>query len=420
MKNLKILIVLILYVNFSFSHFEIFRINDGTFDQGNQKLNSNYSFTLNFKERTFIDQIGLDFFDVGNDGKAKIQIKIYQENQLLFNHSNYINDIYGQIAYVDINSLFYENKSYVFNLILIGNDESNKDNFIRNFKPNLIPLDIKENPFITTEINTSLDSIHPFKKSLFCPFVHIGTTNQKGIDFSVIDNKKEFEETNKYVSRSTIFMVEKDITINKIGINYFETGNDNMSNITLKLEDLTETFSIIIDTIIHNHHKKPLSYLKNISLKKNHTYSVSIILKNENNLDDLLVLFKPNEIPYNDNLQKIKIINFYNYNNKDTLGVPFTFEYEDNNYYLNVFNKNINQKEFKINNQLILYDGGKKIKKISLFDLTGKELTNIDVSDINFDNNKVFINTMKMEFNLLQFIFEDLSSSYFILQNQGN
>ena len=144
--------------------------------------------------------------------------------------------------------MFYENKSYVFNLILIGNDESNKDNFIRNFKPNLIPLDIKENPFITTEINTSLDSIHPFKKSLFCPFVHIGTTNQKGIDFSVIDNKKEFEETNKYVSRATIFMVEKDITINKIGINYFETGNDNISNIFLKLEDLTETFSIIIDS----------------------------------------------------------------------------------------------------------------------------------------------------------------------------
>ena len=57
MKNLKILIVLILYVNFSFAHFEIFRINDGTFDQGDQKLNSNYSFTLNFKERTFIDPI---------------------------------------------------------------------------------------------------------------------------------------------------------------------------------------------------------------------------------------------------------------------------------------------------------------------------------------------------------------------------
>lgn len=408
-----------LIVNFSFSHLEIFKLSDGEFINGTQNLKTNYGFTLKFKEKTFIDQIGIDFFDVGEDGIAKIQLKIYDENKLIFDKYVIIKDVYSQIAYIDVNSLFFENKNYVFNMILVNNGEMNQDNLLRVFKPNQIPLDIKENPFITNEINSSLDSIYPFNKSIVCPFIHIGTTNQKGIDFSVLVEKVESEEKNKLINRSTIFTVENnDLIINKIGLNYFETGLNNVSNLILKLEDLTDNTSFLIDTIIFNHHKKPLNFIKNIRLIKNHIYSISLILNNENNLDDLMILFKPNSLPYIDNLNKIKIIEFRNNNSIDSLGVPFTLEYEENNFTLGSEIKKLIKNEIIINNQVFYYAESKKIKMIKLYDFTGRELNNLSFSNENFEKSIIIENNI--EFNLLQIIFEDFSSSSYILSNQGN
>lgn len=408
-----------LIVNFSFSHLEIFQLSDGEFINGTQNLKTNYGFTLKFKEKTFIDQIGIDFFDVGEDGKAKIQLKIYDENKLIFDKNVDIKDVYSQIAYIDVNSLFFINKNYVFNLILVNNSETNHDNLLRVFKPNQIPLDIKENPFITNEINSSIDSIYPFNKSIVCPFIHIGTTNQKGIDFSILVDKQEFEEKNKSINRSTIFSVENsDLFINKIGLNYFETGLNNESNLILKLIDLTNNTFVLIDTIIYNHHKKPLNFIKSTRLIKNHIYSISLILNNENNLDDLMVLFKPKAIPYIDNLNKIKIIEFQKNNTIDSLGLPFTFEFDEDKFKLGSEIKNLTKNKIIINNQVFYYDESKNIKTIKLYDFTGRELNNVSLSDENFEKSIIIENNI--EINLLQIIFEDFSSSNYILSKQGN
>ncbi len=407
-----------LIVNFSFSHLEIFKLNDGVFLNETQKLTTNYGFKLRFKDKTFIDQIGIDFFDVGEDGKAKIQLKIYDDNKLIFDKNVYINDVYSQIAYIDVNSLFFDHKDYVFNIILIDSD-INRDNLLRVFKPNQLPLDIKENPFITSEIYSSLDSIYPFNISSICPFIHVGTTNQKGIDFSVLVEKQEFEEKNNLVNRTTIFTIENsDLLINKIGLNYFETGLNNESNIVLKLDDLTDLTSILIDTVIYNHHKKPLNFLKKIRLIKNHIYSISIILNNENNLDDLMVLYKPNSIPYTDNLNKIKIIEFRKNNELDSLGTPFTFEFEGDNNTLSSENKNLLKNKIIVNNQLFYFDVNKKIEMIKLYDFTGRELYREILNNDNFEKNINIKNNI--DFNFLQIIFEDYTFSNYILANQGN
>lgn len=422
MINLNFIILFlfnILIANISFSHLEIFKISDGEFINGSQNSTKNYGFTLEFKEKTFIDQIGIDFFDVGDDGKAKIQLKIYDENKLIFDKYVDINDVYSQIAYIDVNKLFFNNKDYVFNMILVNNSEMNHDNLLRVFKPNHIPLNITDNPFITKEINSSLDSIYPFNKSTTCPFIHIGTTNQKGIDFSILVEKKEFEEKNQSINRSTIFTIENsDLLINKIGLNYFETGLNNESNLVLKLNDLTDNTFFLIDTIIYNHHKKPINFIKNIRLIKNHIYSISLILNNKNNLDDLMVLYKPNEIPYLDNLDKIKILEFLNNNKIDSLGAPFTFEFEQDNFILNSEIKKITKNKIIINNQLFYYDESKNIKMIKLFDFSGREVKNLSFSNENFEKSIIIENNT--EINLLQIIFEDFSSSNYILSKQGN
>jgi hypothetical protein len=131
-----------------------------------------------------------------------------------------------------------------------------------------------------------------------------------------------------------------------------------------------------------------------------------------------MVLYKPKVIPYVDNLNKIKIIEFQNNNIIDSLGLPFTFEFEEDKLTLGSEIKNLTKNKIIINNQLFYYDESKNIKTIKLYDFTGRELNNLSFSNENFEKSIIIENYI--EFNLLQIIFEDFSSSSYILSNQGN
>ena len=99
--------------NFIFCHSEIFDITKGEFIT-NQDFNKNYSFNLFFKQDVFVDEIGVDFIDFGDDNFANLEIKVYNNDSLIYSKKEKFLEKNGQIVYFGLNKLFQSNKEYVF------------------------------------------------------------------------------------------------------------------------------------------------------------------------------------------------------------------------------------------------------------------------------------------------------------------
>lgn len=370
----------LLFIYFSFisivtySHSEIFNITDGEFIP-DQDFNKNYSFNLFFNQDVFVDEIGIDFLDLGQDGFANLEIKIYCKDSLIFFRKDKFGENFNQIAYFEINKIFQNNKEYVF-LILNLDIYSYNDNKIALFKPNNLPYIENSNTFINNEVGSSFDSIPQFNSDNLCPFVHIGTTTQKGIFFSNMDNYLDFEETPYGFSRSTKFkMVNENIIMKGIGLSYYDSGIDNTAYLTFDIINPDDNTTILsLDTLLTNHHKSTFFIKTSLDLIFNKEYILKVNFFDDSNKDDLVIIYKPDKIPYLEKTNYTQITNLYKDNAIDTVGLPFAFSFDEKKLNLNSPEKfflNIKINQFNI--FLETPFNSNDISNIELYSLIGEK-----------------------------------------------
>jgi hypothetical protein len=398
-KDLSTLVFIFLYFS-SFGHIEIFNLSEGSI-KPNQSFEKHYSVEIDLHKNLFIDEFGIDFFNVGEDDLAHLRIEIYKNHKLVLSTSTTINSVYNQIAYIKLNYLLLDNQSYVFQVIDEDLEKfNNSDNTLGLFTPKKLPSIEINNIFNTTKIGSSKTTNYPFNIALDCPFIHLGTTTQVGISLSAIENKDEFNKLTNSFDKGTSFKLynsNQPLQLDSIGLNYIDSGDDNTSTLKFQLVDSTSNETVWkLDTIIYNKRKVSISFPVNITLE-NKSYILSLAMNELNNNDDNIILYKPKILPYIDNLKKITVTSLLTktdlnlFEIEDTIGVPFTMYYkeglvktnnilETNFYITNTTNKLIIQ-----NNQFV---------EMEIYDLNGKNIFKHKNSD---NSDKIEIETTSFQ-----------------------
>jgi hypothetical protein len=378
-KNITFILFFLIYFS-SYGHIEIFKLTEGSI-QPNQLFERHYSVEIELHQKLYIDEIGIDYFNVGDDDIANLRIEIYNNNQLIFSKKTKINSVYNQVAYIKTNFLLLQHKTYVIQIIDEDLEKFNtSDNILGLFIPKKLPSIEINNIFTTKAIGSSIMVKYPFSNSINCPFLHLGTTTQTGILFSEVSDKNEYNKFSESIIKATLFNVFNTnipIYIDSIGLNYIDSGFDNKSTLSFELID-TNTKAILwnLDTTIYNIHKSSIYFPVNVTLQNN-TYLISIAMNDISNYDDNIILYKPNKLPYTDNLEKLTITSLLSKNEineiytSDTLGTPFILSYRDELLKLNP------QREYKqyitsLDNSIIVRNNS--YNEIYLYDITGKTM----------------------------------------------
>jgi hypothetical protein len=410
----RLSIIFIFLSQFTYSHIEIFNLTKGTLSP-NQPFIENYSFELLFQRNLFVDQIGIDFFNVGEDNVANLKLEIYNKDKIIFSKITLISDVYNQIAYIDLNLLLKKNEIYFFHLInLDTNDLGFTDNKIGLFSPNSLPYQEQSFAFVTKGIGSSSTTKYPYDASKNCPFIHIGTTSQTCSDFSKTSNSLEYNKFTSALFKSTSFKLANgysSMNIDSIGLAYFDVGKDNISSISLKLIDSITGESLwMLDTTLIDIHKVPIKFPVEVKLKSG-VYLISLEMLDSNNIDDNIVLYKPINLPYIDNLNIFTINSISStFGNSqywsDTIAIPFLFS-----TYLDELQTSVT----KINSLNLVYCENKIIIRTATNQLTGNvELFGLDGVNVYFTN--------PIQINEKEYIIDtsEISKGFYILKISEN
>lgn len=305
-------------------------MTDGEF-LPDQKFDKHYSFDLTFHKDVFVDELGVDFIDLGIDYTGNFKIKIFRNDSILNETSTLFGLNFNQIAYFNINYFFQDGLTYTFQIINLD-IYTNNDNKITLFKPNELPYtESADGIFTTSNLKSSSDTIQPFDKSDYCPFVHIGTTTQNYISFGTGEYNDFKSETPESNSRSSIFkLINNNIKINKIGIENYDTGLDNLGSILFEIKDLSDNQIIYSkDSTFINIHKSLISLDGEFELKPQIEYEIKATFNSLDNKDDLIYLYQPSKLPFKDNTGNIEIIELLKNIESDSFTLPFILFFDD-------------------------------------------------------------------------------------------
>ena len=367
--NIIFLLLTLILPTTYFAHIDIFDIYQGQFIP-NQKWNKNFCFDIEFQNNIHIDEIGIDYFDVGENDSSLIEILIFDNTNKIFTIKKRIDKIYNQTLLLPINK-YLKKGQYRIQINNFDNDD-----VITLFKPNAIPLEIKLNKIKTNNIYTIENST--LLKSINHPFIHFGGKYQDGINLAI--GNKFIGFTNQVNGYELIFTPLENQTCVNIGLNNY---NLDTGIISLKFyNNITNELVFSKDTILPKNNTS-VSFNLNSNIEKNINYKVQINFEKYNKL----YLNQFTNIPEYDNTNQIKIIQFNskkissNEFIKDTIGYVLTFKFEDKtlNFQNNLSNENENEyyildktlyvKNNNANNEPYLYDIlGKTIKSENKID----------------------------------------------------
>lgn len=102
---MRILFICILITQFASGHVDLFNLNQGKFFTNND-FKGNFSYNLDFTSSTksyYLKEIGLCYFNVGDDDSSNINLKIYKSTNLkepVVNIDTVFTAIYNQTAFI--------------------------------------------------------------------------------------------------------------------------------------------------------------------------------------------------------------------------------------------------------------------------------------------------------------------------------
>lgn len=387
--NILFLFLLVVNSSICLAHIEIFNFSDGKLS-GYSLWEKSYTFTIQVtgNQNVFIEEIGIDFFNVGDDGDSEITLEIYEENKANPFHVNkfQISEIYNQIALIQINKLLSANKKYQFIFKNDLNNPINLDNQINLFTPNSLPITEKTN-LITTLNSGEIGNT----SNLECPFIHFSISSQTSINIGVNSNNIQTHKNN--YSKSIVFEPSKKLHVKKIGLDnlFLHSGNN---NILVSIQEINSNNIITeIDTLISSFETNKLWIENDIYLNPLKGYKLKVEIKL--NQDDSLFLFKTNSIPFYENLKTLKINNESNTNSEMDSLFPFLLiDFEEHTESLSIDKVDINQLGIKLSNNYLHIPFSKTLYNIELYDILGNKMEkNTEETNYTFqiEHNKLYI-----------------------------
>ena len=274
------------------AHIDAFNITDGSI-LPNQLFNQKYGIDIKFNENIQIDEIGLDYFNVGDNDTSEIELEILTNEKSIFRKKFNIKEIYNRSIYLKINK-YLAKGTYRF---LFYNNDS--DDLIGLFKPNYLPW---------LNNNKTLETINIFRiynkemyKTENHPFIHFSGTFQNGIDLGLGVSFGGF--TKDLNGFEMIFETLEDEFCSKIGLNNYSLDS---GRISVKLfENYSNKIIFEKDTIFKNYSNQ-FNLIGSFELKKNTTYKIQYEFISSQSI----YINKIKDIQKFDNTNSINIIQF--------------------------------------------------------------------------------------------------------------
>lgn len=395
-RSYIIFFLFLLRITISLAHIDPIPLTEGKLIPNNSfKGNYAMDFQITGSSNVFLEDIGVEFFNVGNDDVSTLYFSLYEiEHKNLIKYSDtIINSVYNQTVFIKMMVSLEPNKTYK---LVVGSKDVENDDVIGLFQPNYIPYQNLQLPLNVT--NLSFDnSSYPSVNSNLIPFLSFGYTSQKGIDFIAYQKISKHISENKTLEYKTQFIVQSEkVKIINFGMTYFDVGKNGYSNLRFFIKDtLSGLYLFHKDTLIENLHAKSIDCLSNIDLEAFKVYEVGVKNLDIHDTDNILFTYKPSNLPYFDNLNFIEIYKFYKNELEDSLGVAFFMsykKYENTSALENINNESFVIKELEneyvIEGCTALYNNG----NLFLFDATGKDISR----KIDFENDRIKIKKSKM------------------------
>lgn len=347
--------LLILLVSFDcYSHIEPFELSKGNLTPS-QSFSTNYIYEFKFNKEGnfFLQDVGLNYFNVGDDDSSCLFIELYDSdlNLLLKKRDSSIFNIYNQSVFIDLEIMLEGLKNYK---LVIGSNDSLNDDLIGLFEPDFTPFSDNLNTISILSIFSFKNKENLNQKSKNCPVISFGISNQIGIDFiekQQIVKSKLTSDTNEYLTEFKT--LRNKIQLTQIGINIFDIGNDKKAKIRMKILDSVNNILFKYDTLLIDSTNIKIQIPCNLELDTNKTYKITFKNLDKNDTNNFQFKYLPKVVPYYDNLQLVKILSFYTNNSVDSFGLMFYLNYELIDKTLNLESKEpFNIKIKQSNNQL--------------------------------------------------------------------
>ena len=383
---MKIVVTLFYFFTscYAFSHAELFQLSNSEFI-GNKYITSNFGFELNVNYSAFlnIEEIGIDYFNVGDDNKATLDLYVYDKsskNQIIYRRT-YIENVDYQNAYIPLNYFFKSNKSYVFLIVSDTSLVENKDNSVAFFKPRSLGSLYNESYFSVKSILESNSTSFPLLNSIESPFIHIGVTNNAMpdiINFMATNISQIYYSPYKVKSFSTQFrFLENNKSITHFGMFDVSLGPNNIAEFQIQLLDSNGFILKTEKKSFKNINAQRCEFDFSYELKKNNIYTINVTNVIESDTDNLFLLYKPIYSPFIDSTNTINVLSSSINGIRDTLFLSsYFYSFIDTNL-LSSFSESSNLELYTVHNDIenkkciITFDESFPIFHTSCYDAFG-------------------------------------------------
>jgi hypothetical protein len=378
MKFIFFTIILFLISFFSSAHLELFRMSDANYFS-NENWTGSYGFdvTITKSKKLFIKEIGIDFFSVGDDNKAELELVIFdkESSSEIYKKSKFFLGIDNQAVFFEIDLFLEESKNYSF-VIRNTQRSENKDNLITLFK-----IDELNNPsnalFFTSDniyhSNSNKLLFASSDKSDYFPFIHVGASKQSGI--SLIENQEDFVFQKRIPGKVCLSLkaIDNPIFIDSVGLRNVFAYSQSKLFMSIK-NDSSNSSLFVIDTIFKEDYSDDLFFKWKFKLSNNYSHTFCYGFSS-NKADSMPAYFKPPSIPFTDNLKKVIASNLYsvnqngNSNYSDSISFPLLLNFTE------FSTLNFNQKDIHLTfssfGEELIFNSSVALDDLLLVDLLG-------------------------------------------------
>lgn len=305
----------------------------------NDTWTGSYGFdvTITRSKKLFIKEVGIDFFSVGDDNKAELELVIFdkESSSEIYKKSKFFFGIDNQAAFFEVDMFLEEGKNYSF---VIRNTQlpENKDNLITLFKVNELINPLNALFFTSDNIYHSNSNKLLFAssdKSDYFPFIHVGASKQSGI--SIIENQEDFVFQKRIPGKVCVSLkaIDNPIFIDSVGLRNVFAYSQSKLFMSIK-NDSSNSSLFVIDTIFKEDYSDDLFFKFKFKLSNNYSHTFCYGFSSIK-ADSMPSYFKPLSIPFTDNLKKVIASNLYSINQNgyinysDSTSFPLLLNFTD-------------------------------------------------------------------------------------------
>jgi len=345
----------------------------------NDTWTGSYGFdvTITRSKKLFIKEIGIDFFSVGDDNKAELELVIFdkESSSEIYKKSKFFFGIDNQAAFFEVDMFLEEGKNYSF---VIRNTQlpENKDNLITLFKVNELINPLNTLFFTSDNIYHSNSNKLLFAssdKSDYFPFIHVGASKQSGI--SLIENQEDFVFQKRIPGKVCVSLkaIDNPIFIDSVGLRNVFAYSQSKLFMSIK-NDSSNSSLFVIDTVFKEDYSDDLFFKFKFKLSNNYSHTFCYGFSSIK-ADSMPSYFKPLSIPFTDNLKKVIASNLFsvnqngNINYSDSISFPLLLNFTEFGT-LNFNQKNIHLIYSSFGEELI-FNSSVALDDLLLVDLLG-------------------------------------------------